>query len=251
MLDDASARYKARPDPLQHSQPTGPPIPLPLPGRSGSVWVRPGTTDLLVYHDVIVRQQYGRVPLPEVRTVVDCGAHIGLASAYFLCRYPHARVLAVEPDAANHALCRRNLEPFGARASVLRAALWSCRRPLAVRPWLAGTWAASVEPIGATAPADLTELAASAELVEGADVPTLLARAGWEVVDLLKVDVEGAEREVFGTGDLGWLERVRCIEIELHGDDARDAFLRAVVPRGFSVAEHGETETTVAWRPPA
>jgi hypothetical protein len=48
-------------------------------------------------------------------------------------------------------------------------------------------------------------------------MPTLLERLpeGAEV-DVLKLDIEGAEAAIFAAADLSWLERVRLIAIELH-----------------------------------
>ena len=37
----------------------------------------------------------------EVETILDLGANIGLTAAYLGAIYPKARILAVEPDAAN------------------------------------------------------------------------------------------------------------------------------------------------------
>jgi hypothetical protein len=36
-------------------------------------------------------------------------------------------------------------------------------------------------------------------------------------VDYLKVDVQGAERELLRDG-AGWSDEVRCVKVELHGD---------------------------------
>ena len=59
-------------------------------------------------------------------------------------------------------------------------------------------------------------------------------------IDLLKVDIEGAEKEVFGTCD--WIGSVRCLVIELHDrfkPGCREAVSSAT--RGFSKFESGET----------
>jgi hypothetical protein len=45
----------------------------------------------------------------------------------------------------------------------------------------------------------------------------ILKFAQFEKVDLLKVDIEGAEIELLG-GDLAWLNHVGAIAVEFHGD---------------------------------
>jgi hypothetical protein len=61
-----------------------------------------------------------------------------------------------------------------------------------------------------------------------------------ESIDLLKVDIEGAEKEVFAACD--WMDSVRCLMIELH-DRFKPGCSEAVnaVVQGFSTSERGET----------
>jgi hypothetical protein len=47
-------------------------------------------------------------------------SEFGYASADFLSKYLTARVLAVEPDLRNYAICWKNLEPFGERTKVIQ-----------------------------------------------------------------------------------------------------------------------------------
>jgi FkbM family methyltransferase len=232
MYDEARSRWNQG-----ERAPTGPLMELPLGRFPQRVWLRPGTCDVILYDDIVVQEQYGSLPLENVRTIVDGGANIGLASAYFLSRSPRARVLAIEPDPVNHELCMRNLTAFGERAVVLRAGLWSRPCRIQVESANQGTWAST------TAPADA---AAGTETIEAFDVPTLLDRYGIETLDLLKIDIEGAEREIFSAADLGWLDRVGCIQIELE-PASRETFFRAVAGHGYEFVQH--REVTVAARP--
>ena len=63
--------------------------------------------------------------LKSVSFILDLGANVGFASAYFLNCFPESRILAVEPDEGNVEMCRTNLEPYGERAQVLHGAVWS------------------------------------------------------------------------------------------------------------------------------
>ena len=217
--------------------PTGPPIELPLGRSPHRVSLRPGTCDVILYDDILVHEQYGTFPLERVRTVVDVGANIGLAAAYFLWRAPQARVIALEPDPVNHPLCVKNLAAFGDRVVVLRAGLWSEPCRIRVESANLGTWASTVSPASG---------AADPDTIDAFDMPTLLERYGIERLDLLKIDIEGAERGVFAASDLRWLDRVGCIQIELE-EPSRDVFFRALHGRGFEFLQH--REVTVAARP--
>lgn len=52
--------------------------------------------------------------------------------------------------------------------------------------------------------------------VRAITVEDILERYALQRIDLLKIDIEGAELELFSAGDLTWLDRVDCIAIELH-----------------------------------
>jgi len=51
--------------------------------------------------------------------------------------------------------------------------------------------------------------------IRGLPIPALLEIIGEDYVDLLKLDIEGAEREVFRHSK-SWIERVGTIVLELH-----------------------------------
>jgi hypothetical protein len=69
---------------------------------------------------------------------------------------------------------------------------------------------------------------------------TLFEEMHVEAADVVKMDIEGAEKEVFETGD--WLKKVRCLMIELH-DRYRPGCSEAVnsAMHGFSQLQRGET----------
>lgn len=209
------------------------PIEVHLPSRGATLYLRPGTTDIILFRDIFIRRQYGFAPVKDVRTIVDCGANVGLASAFLLLEYPDARVIAVEPDPSNFELCQRNLAQFGSRAVVLQAAVWPRSAAVVMNDSHRGTWAATVSE--GSGPGQLP----------GISLSELFDRFGLSSVDILKVDIEGAEEPVFASPELGWLDRVRCIQIELE-PSSRATFFHALAGRGFSYMQH--TEATIAYR---
>jgi methyltransferase FkbM-like protein len=76
-----------------------------------------------------------------------------------------------------------------------------------------------------------------------------------ERIDLVKMDIEGAEQELF-KADLSWLDRVDCLIVELHADRVDSEGIIAVLrAHGFEGAEIGEdnkyggpSDVTVAFR---
>lgn len=143
--------------------------------------------DVRTVNEIFCRADYGH-DAPKV--VVDIGANIGVASAYFASRHPDAVVHAWEPVPHNLELARANLAVFGDRVHL---------HERAVAPH-AGTATFSVEPVGRYS--GLTEFYEHAGLktqevsVECDGIADALAQviAAHGRIDLLKIDTEGSER---------------------------------------------------------
>jgi FkbM family methyltransferase len=181
------------------------------------------SSDSSVFWEIFLRKVYRCVTdLPAPELILDLGANVGYASAYFLNRYPSARVVAVEPDPETGALCRRNLAPYGFRAHVGAGAAWPETAPLVLMRGSFGDgreWATQVRE---------RSVGEAGRRVQGWDVGSLIGMAGAPRVDLLKVDIERSELELFGRNVHTWLPRVDNICIELHGSDCRETFFRAL-----------------------
>src|SRR5690242_5339649 len=132
-------------------EPLNDPIEIRIRGCEHPIWLRPETSDYWAYRQIFLEREYAHIePLHDARLVLDCGSNIGLASIYFLNHFAAAKVIAVEPDPENAALCRRNLQHYGARATVIEGAIWSHNTDLAVVPSSVGgsgnKWGISVRP---------------------------------------------------------------------------------------------------------
>ena len=203
---------------------------LPLRGRVRAVqlkgvdrpfYLRLGTTDWLVLNELFFERGYDAVfaePIGPVRRVIDLGANIGMSMRLWQTRFPAARVIGVEPDEGNLEICRRNLFENLSRPNfeLLRACAVSRKRTVYLDTRM-GEWAMQMR----ESPAD------GAVAVPGMTVPELLDRFGAEEIDLLKCDIEGAERELF-TDCQTWIHRIRNIVVELHAPYSKDQFLSDV-----------------------
>jgi FkbM family methyltransferase len=209
------------------------------------VRLRAGSSDIEVFRQIFVEREYGCLDdLPEVRLVIDAGANVGYSSAYLLSQHPGCQVVAIEPDAGNFAQLQRNLAPYGERAKLVNAGLWSHTARLAMsrdkyRDGL--EWTRQVRECAPGEPAEF----------EGVDVGTILAASGHDRISLLKVDIEGAEAVVFGKECQAWLGKVDAIAVELHDDssfgNSSGIFFHAIRGHGFEVSSVGEL--TICMRP--
>ncbi|MGH7665079.1 MAG: FkbM family methyltransferase [Gemmatimonadaceae bacterium] len=195
---------------------------------------RARTSDRDVFRQIFLEREYSCLDgLADARTIVDCGANVGYSSAYFLSRYPRSRVIAVEPDPRNFAWLQRNLEPYGDRVSLRCSAIWRESAALAVAPGEFGDgreWATQVRP---ARPGEVAT-------IQALTIGDVLDDVGCERIDILKIDIEGAEAEVFRGDVSAWLGRVNNLVIELHGDECRRMFFAAISEREFEISRSGE-----------
>lgn len=165
------------------------------------VHLRARTTDLRTFEDVVVRGQYQYDCPRDPKVIVDVGANIGLASAYLATRFPDARIFAIEPEAENFRLLQKNVRPYK-NVQPIQAALWSTDTLVELVDTGEGSWAFQVKesPDGA---------------VPAITLSTVLKDYSISSADIVKIDIEGAEREVF-KGKPDWISKVGLLMIELH-----------------------------------
>ncbi len=200
---------------VQHLERLGVPMEAELrPGTSDfATWVQiAGAEEYAVVVDLL--RSHGRSP---VRTIVDAGANIGLASLYLAAAFPDSRILAVEPDPDNFRMLVSNVRPLGERIECIQAAYWPTEERLELDPEPFRDdreWSRTVRPAasvpGAGTPGTVPVVTPSAAE----------ARLGGQGVDLLKMDIEGAEAEFFRdpVRRQQLLSRVGAVAVEVHAE---------------------------------
>jgi len=201
----------------------------------GEITLRETGTDLLTFDEVVVEEVYKSVLpyLHECQHVVDLGANIGLTSLYFATHYPACKIVAVEPNSGTYDLLCANLSGLvkAGRCKTLKAAIWGSETVLiADQP-------ENPEHYSAFATREASGPVSSGDEISGMPLKQIMAEAGFERIDLLKVDVEGAEVELF-KGDLEWLRSLKCIAIEFHeGSREVIGFDQIMAHYGFRIVD--------------
>lgn len=172
--------------------------------RSGQqMLVRP--QDAIVLFEHVGLNVYGRVlgsRLDAIKTVLDLGANTGFATLALAHGRPDMRFVCVEPAEDTRRLLRRNLELNGVRAEVLDTAVVprDTERLTLVPAHFSAANRFIADPHGAVA---------------GQPIDAILDSVGLDTVDLMKIDVEGAEREIFESAER-WADRVGTVIAEVH-----------------------------------
>jgi FkbM family methyltransferase len=208
-----------------------------LKGLPHGVVCRAGSTDNVVFSQVFIDEQYGPIsPTSAGGLIIDCGANVGYSSLFFLAKNPSAHLIAIEPDPDNFAILRVNLGPYMHRCTLVQAALWSRNTQLRISntPYRGGgAWAKTVE-----------EVHDGRGEIDAVELGEVLSASGFGRIAILKMDVEGAEAEVFRDGPPPWLSRVDQFAVELHPDsplgDGRATFMTAISEEDAVIREVGE-----------
>lgn len=144
--------------------------------------------------------------------ILDIGAHIGLATLYFKKLYPHSHITAVEPHPTSFAILKKNsTENMLTSVNLHQAALVddSVKRPkLTLHNDLSGTWLSTT---GVVHNAWNGEQPTTEMLVPTLTLDSLISGP----IDLLKMDIEGAEQKVLMAAQSG-LKQVKEFFIEFH-----------------------------------
>jgi FkbM family methyltransferase len=227
-------------------------IRLPLPGTHRTIRLRADSSDISTYNQIFVRGGYDFSNLPHAApfsssrsaaepdargiTIVDCGANVGCSVIWFANEFPGAQIVAVEPDSTNFELLNQNVADLD-NVRTVRAALWSGNTRVIIsnpdaKPWAFRTEAVSGNPGIATPTIDTVTMD---DLLTNTDPCTSI---------IVKIDIEGAEREVFSK-NTSWLRMVDLLIIELHdhlfpGAGNGRTFFSAVASKPIDYVWRGE-----------
>lgn len=179
-------------------------------GISAPFFLRLKTSDVETFEQVFLDEEYEFDINLSPSVIVDAGANIGLASIYLVNRYPQAKIIAIEPEKSNYELLLRNVAPYPGIIPV-QAALWHRNEEInLVDPGL-GNWGFMTDPKNSQEQSHGN----TCHAVEAMTVNKIMETFGLDKIDILKIDIEGAEKEVFSDSS-AWINKVDSIIVELH-----------------------------------
>jgi FkbM family methyltransferase len=204
-----------------------------MPDVRTPVAFRAHTSDLYNMQQVFLRQEYGFEILPAPTRILDLGAYCGYAALYFANKYENSRIICVEPSDANFAILTMNTVHYPA-IRCIRGAVWKSASNLALTSRTGGHWGSTFA----------EAQCGTSEAVRAYTVLELLNTAGWATADFIKIDIEGAELEVFSDPFAGrWIADTSCISVETHDrfkPGALAAVQKAISAHQFDCNQSGE-----------
>lgn len=189
-------------------------------------------------YDEVIKQ--GIYTLPDSlyeyvngKPIVDLGGYIGITAAYFASRYPQSHVLSIEPHTRNYELLKENAARYQGDIEAIHAAV--------VPQSGSAHMAASQEGPETNYMSNVfkQQKCMSEHVVQAVSPEDILKLLGQpEEIGILKIDVEGAEKELFESRTIHRLLEITNIAmIETH--DHYEPGSHAVVAEAMS--QHGMT----------
>lgn len=184
------------------------------------IWFRPGSPDAHAIIQNLVRQEYGNLPgIFDCKTILDAGAYIGDTSIFFLNRFPESTVVTLEPDSEAYEIALKNLASYNGRSIAYNYALWGIETELYLEDCFVNRRTSAN--------------AINASPVRAVTVQSICKQSNLNHFELVKLDVEGAEESIIDSNSLDWLDSVKLLIVEFHGDRIQNKCLEILSKHNF------------------
>lgn len=204
------------------------------------VAVRSHTADLAVLVDTLL-EQYHRPPagIGAPSSILDLGSNIGLTLLDYARVFPQARLFGVELDPDNYSVLSVNTASIGPRCKAMCAAVWHQNGIVSYGGASEAGYRVS------SAPQRSSEKGTARAIT----VSEALDQAGFDHVDYLKMDIEGAESVVL-PHSAQWMARVGCLKVEIHAPYSVDQCMADLRLAGWHCERDDRHSACVtAWNP--
>lgn len=168
--------------------------------------IREGTSDKSVFYQIFVDENYDYQYTNEPKIILDIGANVGYTSVYYAQKFPNAQIYCLEPDIDNFRVLQKNVSRYP-NIKACNGALYDKDMYLYIYDPGLGEWGFQVSETPSN----------TSKKVSSYSFESLLKL--WNIqnqnIDILKLDIEGSEKEVF-EANTDFLNKVKVLFIETH-----------------------------------
>lgn len=204
--------------------------------------LRSKSSDVNTFRQVFIFKEYNFAVDRDPKFIIDGGSNIGLAAIYFANRFPGATIASIEPESGNFELLKVNTGKYPAITPV-KSGIWSSSAFLKVIDRGLGHWGFVVE----------EHQQEDKDTFRAVSIGDILNQFNKAEIDILKLDVEGAEKEIFTKNYQEWLPKTKVLVVELHDrmkKGCSKAFFKALIDYDFTVEQLGENMVCYRDKPP-
>ncbi|WP_262964921.1 FkbM family methyltransferase [Methylobacter psychrophilus] len=169
--------------------------------------IRSNTSDYLVAKESLISDEYDCIELEAPKIIIDLGANIGTSALALHRRYPESKIYAVEMENENFQLLKENVSAYK-NIIPIHAAIAGTSGTRKIFDRGTGPW-------GYTITDTINEKSELSEKIQAISLDELVEKYAINRINLLKIDIEGAEKEIFETENK-WLTITDVIIAELH-----------------------------------
>jgi FkbM family methyltransferase len=201
-----------------------------LPQFKNKIRFRPYTGDFATIRQVIWDKEYDLKLSWNPGVIVDLGANIGISTMAFASQYPDAKIIAIEPDKKNFEILGFNTKKYKNIISVNKAI------------WINDEMVSLENPVGLSNSYIFkkSNIEKNENTIQAISINTLMDEFNILNINLLKVDIEGVEKEIFLQGNNNWIEKVDVISIEFHDNVVAGDISKLLISMNFDESEIGE-----------
>ncbi len=174
-----------------------------IPDSDSKIALRCRTSDIDIFEQIFIEEEYHHDFQYEPKTIIDAGANIGLSAIYYAKKYPNAKIIALEPESDNFSFLKKNTISY---KNII---------PLKKGLWYKDAYLKIVNPDGRNFAFYLEEAEEENFDIEAVTIDGLMKQYHFNHIDILKIDIEGSEKEVFSAAS-AWIDKVSMVAIELH-----------------------------------
>jgi FkbM family methyltransferase len=173
--------------------------------------------------------------------MIDAGANVGYTSIFFKSYFPNATIVAIEPSDINFKVLQENIAIN--RLKFLypkKAALWYRKAFLKV---------SQLQESGLEWQFSVTETDYGG--IESLGPDDIMQEMNWSEIDVLKMDIEGAERYFFlENSNNEWLDSIQFLIIEVHPIENLEQTVCSILEKkGFNYFNYGELKVAYKEQP--
>lgn len=204
-----------------------------LLGYRYPIFLRNVNSDIQIFTQIFLRDEL-KIDLSNTpQNIIDGGANIGLASVYLKNRYPSSIIVAVEPDPTNFKMLLKNTA-FYKNIFCHNCGIWNKNTSLKIINKNAGNESFIVAEVSCN------------EIIDGfinaITINEIIKSNNLIKIHLLKLDIEGSERNVFESNFSEWLSITDNILVEIHNwiDSKAEETVMAAINDSYNLNMSGE-----------
>ena len=199
-------------------------------GLQQPIIIRKNYTDKEVVFYVL-QDQYHLPPksskLSNNPVILDLGSNIGLTIAHMKHVYPSAKIIGYEMNTENYLLAQKNTESYS-NVTIHNNAVWVDDTYV--------TYLRDMNYDSYTIIKDKSEVNSDDLInVQAIKLDSIIKNNKLQYIDYLKMDIEGAEKEILESSDLNWMDMVQAMNIEMHLTKETDIYkyIKIIESKGF------------------